>query len=114
MDYKLTSKYQHAKVLPNGKRRSITLYFLNDIQIFKQKVPFDETSENGYAKWHFKNEYLLNGYIYQTRWDNGRWDRNEGCLVGGKSRDVHFPVSKRVLEPFNIPNDIKIDLIEKI
>jgi len=50
MNYKLTSKYQHAKVLPNGKRRSIRLYFLNGIQIFKQKVPFDETSEYGYAK----------------------------------------------------------------
>jgi hypothetical protein len=112
MDYKLTSKYQHAKVLPNGKRRSVRLYFLNDIQIFKQKVPFDETSEYGAGKWLFKNEYLLNGYIYQTRRDNNSWDFISKSWIDGKSRDVHFPVSKRTLEPFNIPNDIKIDLTE--
>ena len=49
-EFKLTSKYQHSKRLPNGTRRSILLYFLNDILIFKQKVPFDETAEYGYSK----------------------------------------------------------------
>jgi hypothetical protein len=108
MEYKLTSKYQHAKVLSNGKRRSVRLYFLNDICIFEQKVPFDETSEFGYPKWHYKNEFLLNGRIHQTRWDKhwiGELDNYELT-----TRDVSYPISKKILEQFNIPKDFKIDL----
>lgn len=106
MEYKLTSKYQHAKKLPNGKTRSMLLYFLNDICIFEQKIPFDETAEYGYSKWHIKNEFLLNGRIHQTRWDK-HWvvELDNYELT---TRDVTYPVSKKVLEQFNIPKDFKI------
>ena len=106
MEYKLTSKYQHAKKLSNGTIRSIRLYFLNNVKIFEQKVPFDEKGENGDAKWHFKNEFLLNGKIHQTRCSLS-WNGVQ------ESRDVSFPISKKVLEQFNIPKDFKIILSEK-
>jgi len=75
------------------------LYFLNDILIFKQKSPFDETSEYGCGKWHYSNEYLLNGKLYQTRFDEN------------KSRNVSYPVSQKNLTQFNIPKDLKISKI---
>ena len=112
MEYKLTSKYQHAKRLPKGVRRSIRLYFLNGVRIFEQKVPFDEKGEFGDPKWHFKNEYLLNGRMYQTRWSRN-WSRDLGGFVD-TSRDVSYPISKKILEQFNIPKDLKIVLTEKL
>jgi hypothetical protein len=94
--YKLTTKYQHSKHLKNGKRRSLLLYFLNDVLIFKQKIPFDENMEYGISKWHINNEFLFNGRIYQTRFDKN------------KIRNVSFPISKKLLTEMNIPLDIKI------
>lgn len=85
MEYNLTTKYQHSKHLKNGTRRSILLYFLNNVLIFKQKMPFDENMEYGYNKQHISDEYLLNGKIYQTR------SRELGVNV----RNVSYPVSKK-------------------
>ncbi len=79
---------------------------MNDICIFEQEVPFDENGEYGCSKWIYKNEFLLNGRIHQTRWSQD-WDYQLKDYVK-KSRDVMFPVSKKVLEQFNIPKDFKI------
>ena len=98
MEYKLTNKYQHSKHLKNGTRRSMLLYFLNNILIFSQKVPFDENSEYGYSKWHITNEYLLNNKLYQTR------------IGDNKERIVSYPISKNKLKEFDIPKDIKIEI----
>ena len=92
MDFKFTAKYQHSQRLSNNKRRSLKLYFINGVLIFKQKVPFDENMEYGISKNGPKDEYLLNNNIYQKRGD----------------RNVKYPVSKKKLEQFNIPKDLKI------
>jgi len=106
MEFIGTTKYQHAAVLRNNTRRSIMLYFVNGIQIFKEKIPFDENYEQGTGKWVFTNVYLLNGKLYQTR-SNDRWCNHTSTYII-KSRDVKFPLSKRILEQVNIPVDLKI------
>jgi hypothetical protein len=68
MKYTLTHKYQFSKKCKDGHRRNFLIYFLNDIQILKQKVPFDETYRVGYdCKTQILDEFLLNGSIHQMR-----------------------------------------------
>ena len=99
MEYKLTTKCQHAKRLKNGKCRTLLLYFLNNVLIFKQKLPFDENMEYGYTKCYIEDEYLLNNKIYQTRFIEHD---------GSDKRNVSYPVSKKMLSQFEIPTDLKI------
>lgn len=106
MNYKLDVKYQHAKRLGNGKRRSILLYFINDVLVYKQKVPFDEKSEPGVAKWNIDNKYILDGYLYQRRHDKD-WDFINGRF-SVKSRDVKYPLSKSLLKDIGVPNGVKL------
>jgi hypothetical protein len=98
MEYKLTTKCQHAKKLKNGKIRTLLLYFLNNVLIFKQKLPFDEQRDYGYGKVHITDEYLLNNKIHQTRF----------AEYDDPKRYVSYPVSKKVLSQFEIPTDLKI------
>ena len=109
MEYKLTKKYQHSKKCNDNRRRNFLIFFLNDIQIFKQKVPYDENFDHGCQnRTSFDNIYLLNGYINQKR----QSDANVSCFGNeqGKMREVKYPVSKKILEQFNIPKDLKITL----
>ncbi len=107
MEYRLTSKYHHSKRLKNGTRRSILTFFINDIKIFEQKVPFNETAEYGINKWHIDNVYLLNGRLHQTRWSND-WDsKTNSCVL--TTRDVTYPVSKKILESLGVPKDLKLE-----
>jgi hypothetical protein len=100
MNYKLTTKVQHAQHLKNGKRRSLLLYFLNNILIFKQKKPFDEDYSYGFCETTgITDDYLLNGKMYQTRYKKP--DKSD-------KRYVTFPVSKKILSQFEIPTDLKI------
>lgn len=92
MNYKLSCK--HCK---DGKRRHLILYFLNGVQILKQKIPFDENFENGFNfRTSIFDVYLLNNNLYQTR------------IKNNKKRNIKFPVSKKKLEIFNIPENLKI------
>ncbi len=98
----LTSHYQHSKRGKDGKARNYIIYFLNDVEILKQKVPFDEKYELGFQnRTHFKNTYLLNGKLYQTR---------EKSYSTKEARDVCFPISKKKLSQFDIPKDLKIEM----
>lgn len=115
MEYKLTSKGQFSKRCPDGKRRNFLLFFLNNVEIFKQKIPYDTDYCIGSdMRTDFSNVYLLNGNIYQTRTIcefglvNDIWG-----LQSKKTRDVRFPISKIKLSQFNIPKDIKIELTER-
>ena len=108
--YKLTCKDQYNKKCVDGKSRNFLLFFLNDVQILKQKIPFDESYDRGFDKrTAIYDIYLLNGKIYQTRTSDV-----VGCGSDkhGKTRNVKFPVSKSKLEQFNIPKDLKIELNE--
>jgi len=104
MEYKLTMHYQHSKEGKDGKRKSYYIYFLNDVEILKQKAPFDETMEEGFnGKWYTINTYLFNGKLYQTRCStmcNGE--------PAGRVRFVSYPVSKKILRSLEVPNNIKI------
>lgn len=101
MDYILTKKSQNSKKCKDGKNRNFILYFLNGEQIFKHKRPFDEKSEYGFdGRWLYKNTYILNNVLHQTRYD----DKEE--------RNVKFPLSKDRLLKYEIPKDYKIELSE--
>lgn len=97
MKHELTQKVSLNKKGKDGKSRSYLIYFLNDVEILKQKLPYEEDYE--YGSQHqtgIDDVYLLDGKIHQVR---TKFD---------KSRIVKFPVSKNKLE--GIPNDSKIEL----
>ena len=99
MEYKLTYKYQLNKRGKDNKSRSYLIYFLNGVEILKQKLPFEEDYELGYQHHTgIGNEYLLNGKIYQTR------------KKFGKTRNVFFPVSKNKLNELGFPNNFKLEI----
>ena len=88
MTYKLTYKDQYSKKCPDGKKRNFLLLFLNDVQIFKHKIPYDESYDRGHDKrTAIYDIYLLNGRIYQTRTSDV-----VGCGSDkhGKTRNVKF------------------------
>lgn len=97
MEYKLTTKYQHSKRLKNGTRRSFLLFFINGVKLFEQ---------NGVSKWHIDNIYLLNGRIHQTRWSTD-WDSTTNSYIK-TTRDVTYPVSKKILKTLGITNELII------
>lgn len=100
----LTCQYQHSKKCKDGKRRNYWLYFLNNVFIFKQKIPYDPSYEWGYqGKTYRRNVYLLNGKIHQERSVNYN-DPNP--------RLVKFPISKIRLQSLNVPPELKINLSE--
>lgn len=101
MEYKLTSKYQHSKKGKDGKNKNYLLYFLNDILIFKQKMPFDENYEKGWEnRTRISDVYLLNSELHQTR----------QVIGSDKIRNVKYPISKKLLSQFNIPTGLKISI----
>jgi len=109
MDYILTSKYQHSKHCRDGKRRNYMLYFLNGVQILKQKKPFNNDYEKGLdGCCIFQDEYILNGKLYQTRYSDS--DQPENLSRKTVPRYVSYPLSKKILEQFNIPKGIKIKI----
>lgn len=113
MDYILTGKYQHSKQGNDGKKRNKMLYFLNGTLILEQKVPFDENYDSGYQlRTDIDDEYLLDGYLYQKRKyvPSGAWWRTWKYREEGKLREVKYPISKKILKPFNIPKGLKIEI----
>lgn len=109
--HKLTKKYQYSKECKDGKQRNYILYFLNGIQIIKQKIPFDVRWEKGFDRrtW-FTDEYILNGNIHQTR------TINHGCGCAPnlqKSRNVKFPISKKKLKELGVDADVKIEIYKE-
>jgi len=99
--------YQHSKEGKDGKRKSYFLYFLNDVQILKQKAPYDENRDEGYnGKWHIGDVYLYNGRIYQTR--SEPFKCGETFKSTTDCRFVSYPVSKKILNLLEVPNNLKI------
>jgi hypothetical protein len=99
MGYKLTFKCQINKRSKDKKCRSYIIYFLNGIEILKQKLPFDTDYELGCQhQTGIENVYLFNGKIYQNRYKDD------------KLRFVSFPISKSKLSVLGFPNDFKLDL----
>lgn len=99
MMFKLSHKAQINKHCKDGKDRSYLTYFLNDVKIFQQKLPFDENYEEGFnRRTHISDEYILNGKMYQTRYN----------METEKTRHVSFPLSKIKLKELGVPNNFKI------
>jgi len=106
MKHKLTSKAQLSKTCSDGCNRNFLLFFLDGIQILKQKIPYDDDGEKGYDKTtKFSDIYLLNGKIYQTRKTRQAKNWNEI-----NTRCVSYPVSKKKLEELGINPEEKIKL----
>ena len=106
MEYKLTKKYQLSKHCKDSKDRNFIIYFLNGVEILKQKVPFDTNFELGFdRRTVITDEYILNGQIHQTRYFR------EACGAEPKKiRNVSYPLSKKILKTFEIPVDFKITI----
>jgi hypothetical protein len=97
--FKLTKNNKINKHCNDGKDRSYKQYFLNDVNILQQKIPFNEQFEEGFnIRLSIYDEYILNGKMYQTRYD----------IDKKKERHVSYPLSKEKLKQFNIPKDFKI------
>ena len=106
MLFKLTVNYKHSKKDTDGKRRNYYMYFLNNILIFQQKVPFDDTYQAGHGnRTYIKNEYLFNGNLHQER-----------SLIYNdpNPRLVKYPISKLRLQALNVPSDLKISVSDWI
>lgn len=113
MDYKLTCNVKHAKHCEDGKDRNILQYFLNNVLILEQKYPFDTDYDKGCEyRTDIRDEYLLNGKLYQTRQYNpsGVSWRSLKNKQKGKIRNVKYPISKKILDQFNIPKDYRITI----
>jgi hypothetical protein len=102
MNFTLTCHYQHSKKCKDGKSRNYLIYFLNGVEILKQKRPFDETMEKGFdAKGFIRDEFIFNGRLFQTRFKD----------YDSKKRFVSFPISKRRLAELNVPLNIRISIL---
>ena len=116
MGHKLTMTYQHSKHCTDGKRRNYYIYFLNGVEILRQKAPYDETMDHGYGSGtHVDDVYLHNGNIHQTRQysgNSGTWWRASRVRDKGKIRNVKFPVSKKILTELGVSKGDKILLSE--
>lgn len=103
--FKLTMSSQTSKKCKDKKTRSYWLFFLNDVLILKQKMPYDTNYSFGYGHHTgMDNVYLLNSSIYQTR----------GCYAYAMNRQVKYPVSKEKLASLNVPKDLKIQLSDQV
>lgn len=98
MEHILEAHCQYSKTCKDGKNRNFLIYFLDGVEILKQKIPFNEKYEAGYDRLtHITGEYILNGNLYQKRY------KSNGC--GSKPyeiREVKFPISKKKLEKLGI------------
>lgn len=109
MEFKLTTKRQYSHHDKDGADRNYISYYLNDVLILKQKIPFDTNWDKGFdRRTSIYDEYILNGVMYQKR------RKNLGCSHQDNDkteiREVSYPLSKKKLINFNIPKDLKISL----
>jgi hypothetical protein len=107
MEFNLTCKAQLSKKCKDGKYRNYLLYFLNGVQILKQKIPFNTRYDRGHDRHTaIYDEYLLGGRLHQTR----TADVFCGTKVTGRTRRVSFPVSKVKLQQLQVPDDLIIQM----
>ena len=108
MKHKLTRHIQYNKKCKDGKSRSYILFFLDGVQILKQKFPYDEDWEKGFDhRTSIYDIYILGGRMYQTR---AIW---KGCGADNSNpeeRKVSFPLSKKKLKELNVYPDVKIEI----
>lgn len=109
MKYDFTVNYSFNKKQPNGKSRSKITYYVNGVQLFQQKIPFDSSYEHGYGnRTSIYNEYILGNNIYQNR------SRYMGCgSTKEKERNVKFCLSKDKIERLGIPSNFKLEWMEE-
>ena len=108
MTFKLTSNWQYSHHDKDGRDRNYLSFYLNDVLILKQKIPFEKNCENGFdRRTSIYDVYLFNGRLYQKRCKNFSSDNSQQ-----KVREVSFPISKNKLDQFNIPLDVKINVEE--
>ncbi len=106
MEHKLTRHTQINKKCRDGKSRSYVLWFIDNVQVLKQKFPYDDQWEKGFDhRTSIYDSYVLNGKIHQTRrnWNGCGADHSDE-----KVRHVSFPISKKKLNELGVLPDVKI------
>lgn len=99
MEYKLTRKNQLSYHDKDGCDRNYLSFYLNGVEILKQKIPFDTDYDRGYdRRLGIYDVYLLDGKIYQKR-----------SIDGLSVREVKYPISRRKLELFGIADGLVIN-----
>lgn len=95
---RLTHKLQYGKKCTDGKRRNFAIYFLNDIEILRIKIPFDTSYDSGHDKVTlFTNEKLIGNRLWITKIRPSKWDF-ENNVRTYKERQVSYPISQRKLQ----------------
>lgn len=114
MEHKLTAKTQHSKRCNDGRRRNFLLFFIDGTLVLQQKVPYDETMEWGYdGALHLEDVYYQDGRIYQTRIGKAIWSSPEKRWIPGEKRNVHFPVSRKILKQLDLPEGSRLQLTSR-
>lgn len=89
----LTKKLQFGVKCKDNKSRNFILYFLNNVQILRLKIPFDTSFDKGSdTVTFFTNEYIKDNRLYIKK-------VKHLCYKDGKSlykeRWTSYPLSKR-------------------
>lgn len=113
MKHTLTSHTQINKKDKAGKSRSYLLWFIDGVQILKQKFPYDDQCEKGFDhRTSIYDAFVLGGNLYQTRKVHKGYKRNEELdkydVVYSKERHVSYPISKKKLNELGVLPDVKI------
>jgi len=111
MEFKLTSNWQYSHHDKDGCDRNYISYYLNDVLILKQKIPFDANWEHGFdRRTSIYGEYILNGKMYQKRSKILDCSHPDNDKI--EIREVSFPLSKKRLAQFNMPKDVRVSSME--
>lgn len=95
MDFKLTSNSQYSHHDKDGSDRNYLSYYLNDVLILKQKIPFDTSFEKGFdRRTTIYDEYILNDKLYQKR-KKKTSDAHTQIMMNLKFVKYHFRYQKR-------------------
>jgi len=113
MEFEITEKYLHSKLGKDKKRRNWMVFFLNGVELFRQKCPFNEFACHGWqGKWRYENIYIHNGKLFQTRYGT-TFSKITGERIRVNERHVKYPLSKTKLLELGVPFDLKIKLTTK-
>ena len=92
----LTKKAQFGKNCHDGKSRNFMIYFLNNIEILRLKIPFSNDYDKGFdRKTIFTDEHILNNRLYITK---KKFICYQNDLPIYKERLVSYPISKLKLQ----------------
>ena len=101
LELELTTKVHLNKRCKDGKSRNFIVYFLNNVEILKLKIPFDTNFEAGHDKvTFFTDHYIKDGRLHIKKVKHLGY---KDGLPKSKEWWASYPISKRKLN--NTIND---------